>query len=187
MADNRIHFALVCAARGCPRLRNEAYSAKFHDRQLTDNAIEFFSDRTRFRIAYLTGKVKISPILKWYEEDFGNNHYDVLSSVFPYLSAEHRHWLATHPGWTLSHLGYDWGLNDGCPTLSIALGKIPYRAYSRISPFIRPLLPSSDSTTTTIDDTITSNSDIAFNDQQPYTEPESPPPLPDFDLSADPF
>ncbi|MEP3479919.1 MAG: DUF547 domain-containing protein [Fuerstiella sp.] len=191
MGDNRIHFALVCAARGCPRLRNEAYYANFLDRQLSDNAVEFFSDRSRFHIAHLTGKVKISPILKWYQEDFGNNDYDVVSSVFPYLPAEHRHWLATHPGWTLSHLGYDWGLNDGCPTLPIALGKIPYRAYSRISPFISPLLPSNDRATTTSDsttsDSTTQNADTTIRNQQPLFEPEFPPPLPDLDLSADAF
>ncbi|MEO8269711.1 MAG: DUF547 domain-containing protein [Aureliella sp.] len=27
MGDPRIHFALVCAARGCPRLQNRAYTA----------------------------------------------------------------------------------------------------------------------------------------------------------------
>lgn len=34
--DPRVHFPLVCAARFCPRLRNEAYTATFLDEQLDD-------------------------------------------------------------------------------------------------------------------------------------------------------
>lgn len=144
MGDPRIHFALVCAARGCPRLRNEAYQAHCLDEQLNDNAMEFFSDRNRFHISPLTKKVKISPILKWYREDFGQTDYQVVTTVFRFLPQEDRCWLASHPGWKLDHLGYDWGLNDGCPTLSVGLGRMPYRAYSKISPLIAPLLPQSE-------------------------------------------
>jgi Protein of unknown function, DUF547 len=141
LGDPRIHFALVCAARGCPRLRNEAYTARCVDQQLTDNAIEFFSDRTRFHISKLSGKVRISPILKWYRGDFGATDYQVVSTVFRYLPADDRCWLATNPGWRLVHLGYDWGLNDGCPTFFIASGKVGYSAYAKISPMIAPLMP----------------------------------------------
>ncbi len=144
MGDPRIHFALVCAARGCPRLRNEAFQAHCLDGQLNDNAIEFFSDRNRFHISRLTKKVKISPILKWYREDFGQTDYQVVTTVFRFLPHEDRCWLASHPGWKLDHLGYDWGLNDGCPALSVGMGRIPYRAWSKISPMIAPLMPQSD-------------------------------------------
>lgn len=180
MGDARIHFALVCAARGCPRLRNEAYFGPRVDRQLTDNSIEFFSDRSRFHISQVTGKVKISPILKWYREDFGSTDYAVVSAVFPYLPKEDRCWLAASPGWKLSYLGYDWGLNDGCPTLPIALGKLPYRAYSKISPFIAPLIPPKP------EDVSTSNSEPTLNqfnnDQALYSPPPNIEVIPDQDL-----
>ena len=51
LGDPRIHFALVCAAKGCPRLRNRAYTADQLHFQLEDNAREFFSDRNRFHIS----------------------------------------------------------------------------------------------------------------------------------------
>lgn len=113
--DARIHFALACATRGYPRLRNEAYVTKLVDQQLTDNAIELFSDRTRFNISRLTGKVEMSPILKWYREEFGSTDHEIVSSVLRYLPTEHGCWLTTHPGWTLSQLGCNWGAKRRLP------------------------------------------------------------------------
>lgn len=145
MRDPRIHFTLVCAARGCPRLRNEAYAAGQIDWQLTDDAKEFFSRRQRFHISKLTGTVKISPILKWYREDFGRYDREVIAAVYPFLPERDRRWLATHSRWKLNYLGYDWGLNDRCPTLSVSLGRIPHSLYAQVSPLIAPLLPKSRS------------------------------------------
>ncbi|MCA9061744.1 MAG: DUF547 domain-containing protein [Planctomycetaceae bacterium] len=140
LGDLRIHFALVCAAKGCPRLRNHAYTAEMLHAQLDDNAREFFSDRNRFHVSRLTRTVKMSPILKWYREDFGQTDYDVVSSVFPYLPAEDRQWLSCHPGWKFEYQGYNWGLNDQCPTLGVALAAGPYKAWSKMSPKVEPLL-----------------------------------------------
>ena len=36
--DPRVHFALVCAAKGCPRLNREAYVDNMLDAQLTVQA-----------------------------------------------------------------------------------------------------------------------------------------------------
>jgi len=43
MDEPRIHFAIVCASIGCPRLLNKAYASDRIDNQLTTNAIDFFS------------------------------------------------------------------------------------------------------------------------------------------------
>lgn len=142
MNDPRIHFALVCGARGCPRLRNEAYLTEHLNWQLDDNAFEFFAHRDRFHISRLKGEVKISPILKWYGEDFGQNDYEIINRVFVWLPARDREWLSSHPGWKMTHLGYDWGLNDLCPTVSVRVGRMPYRMYSKVSPLLAPILES---------------------------------------------
>ena len=42
--DPRIHFALVCAAMSCPRLRNEAYAAARLDAQLDDQGRDFLGN-----------------------------------------------------------------------------------------------------------------------------------------------
>jgi len=141
LGDPRIHFALVCAARGCPRLRNEAYRPEFIDLQLTDNAVHFFSSRERFRLSRHGNKVLVSPILKWYGEDFGADPNQLMATIFSWLPAEDRQWLATHPGWTLDYLGYDWGLNDRCPTFSVAAGRIPFDIAQHWGPLVRRLMP----------------------------------------------
>ena len=43
MNEPRIHFAIVCASIGCPRLLNEAYVPQKLEQQLATNSTDFFS------------------------------------------------------------------------------------------------------------------------------------------------
>ena len=45
--DPRCQFALVCASKGCPSLRSEAYEGSFLDRHLDDQAMLFVVDPFR--------------------------------------------------------------------------------------------------------------------------------------------
>lgn len=149
LGDYRIHFALVCAAKGCPRLLNRAYSASTVDSQLTLNAMEFFACPTHFRLCKLTGCVKVSPILKWYREDFGETDAEVLATIYPHLPAEAQKYIACHPQTCVKYLGYDWGLNDRCPGPHLALGGFAYTAYAKVSPVlqsVRAVLPARNDT-----------------------------------------
>ncbi|SOE21011.1 Protein of unknown function, DUF547 [Spirosomataceae bacterium TFI 002] len=65
--DPRYHFALVCAAESCPRLRNEAYTAKKLDKQLDEQG-EAFMNSDKNQIS--EDGVKISPLFDWYKKDF---------------------------------------------------------------------------------------------------------------------
>ena len=66
--DPRIHFAVNCASIGCPALREEAYTAKKLEQQLTEQTTRFLTDTTR---NYIKGdKLYLSSIFKWYREDF---------------------------------------------------------------------------------------------------------------------
>ncbi len=140
LGDPRIHFALVCAARGCPRLRNRAYTADALHWQLDDNAREFFSSHARFHISRITRTVQMSPILEWYRDDFGQTDHDVVATVFAYLPQRDRLWLSQHCNWKFKYLGYDWSLNDQCPAVGVKLAAIPYRAYSIASPALKPFM-----------------------------------------------
>jgi hypothetical protein len=142
LGEPRIHFALVCAAKGCPRLRNEAYTAERLEGQLADNTADFFARRSRFRIHRLGQTVKASPILGWYRDDFGESDAAVLAAVFEYLPARHQQWLAGHPCARIKHMGYNWGLNDRCPTFGIWLGRIPFALYALFEPLTRPVVKS---------------------------------------------
>ncbi|MCI0459445.1 MAG: DUF547 domain-containing protein [Gemmataceae bacterium] len=139
LRESRIHFALVCAAKSCPRLRNEAYLACRLEQQLTDNGLDFFACRGRFRVCRLTGTVHLSPILKWYGKDFGNDEQAVVVAVLPFLPCEAREWLLGHACWKVKYLGYDWGLNDQCPTACVRLGGVGYSVYAKAEPRARLL------------------------------------------------
>jgi hypothetical protein len=111
MGEPRIHFAIVCASIGCPRLLNEAYTAERLDVQLTANARAFFRDPTKFRADRKNARVHVSPILKWFAEDFGPDTAAQLRAITPYLPREAQS-LGRSGTIRVSYLRYDWGLND---------------------------------------------------------------------------
>ncbi|MBC7780184.1 MAG: DUF547 domain-containing protein [Proteobacteria bacterium] len=117
--DPRIHVAVVCAAVGCPMLRNEAFVAERLDEQFDDSLRRFLSDRTRNRFDAATGTLAVSKIFDWYRKDFelGHKGYGTLQTVF----TRHAEVLGTTPQaqadlragrYKLTYLDYDWTLND---------------------------------------------------------------------------
>lgn len=109
MREPRIHFAIVCASVGCPRLRNEAYTASRLEEQLSDNATDFFSRSQNFRASGST--LYFSSILEWFEEDFGSSHTRRMTYLMPYLPKSARS-IATASGTRVAYLDYNWNLND---------------------------------------------------------------------------
>jgi len=66
--EPRIHFAVNCAAVGCPALSDHAYSGATLDEELDRNARQFLKDRSR---NYELGNdLYVYPIFRWYWEDF---------------------------------------------------------------------------------------------------------------------
>ncbi len=120
----RVHYAVNCASIGCPALREEAFTADQLDRQLEEQAVRFLSDRSRNRFA--GGKLEVSMIFKWFSEDWerGYTGFDgktaAITSREQYF-ARYAKVLADTPAdqqkildgkAALSHLDYDWSLND---------------------------------------------------------------------------
>ncbi|RMD84464.1 MAG: DUF547 domain-containing protein, partial [Lentisphaerae bacterium] len=103
--EPRIHLALVCAARGCPPLRSEAYRASRLDAQLDDQAQRYFSMPTGLQIDNNRRKVLVSKIFKWYSEDFES----VRAFIRRYVKPELQHAVTTYD---LDYLAYDWRLNE---------------------------------------------------------------------------
>ncbi len=111
MGEPRIHFAIVCASIGCPRLLNEAYTTEKVDDQLTLNAQAFFADPTKFKADPRSGTIQISPILSWFASDFGEDAAAQMKTIAPYVPTAAQG-LAKSGRARLSYLDYDWGLND---------------------------------------------------------------------------
>ena len=98
--EPRIHFALVCAAKSCPPLPNEAFTAQNLDQLLTQRTRNFINDEER----NVTQEevVRVSPLFDWYGQDFG----DVKAYLNKYLVTD------IPASKELSFLDYDWSLND---------------------------------------------------------------------------
>ena len=78
MGDARIHFALVCAAKGCPPLRSEAYSASKLDAQLNDQGKAFLRVGNGQSFDANKKQAAVSRLFKWYAGDFGKTHKEMI-------------------------------------------------------------------------------------------------------------
>jgi len=106
--EPRIHFALVCAARSCPRLRTEAYRAADLDLQLEDQGRVFLHDPSKNRVDTAAKTLHLSPIFDWFEDDFVAAAGSLPAFVAPYLDD-----VGTPVnGFAVRFLDYDWALND---------------------------------------------------------------------------
>ncbi len=66
--DARVHFAVNCAAVGCPPLRKEIYTADNLETMLVDNTRRAFNTERHLRVEGNT--LYLTELFKWYEEDF---------------------------------------------------------------------------------------------------------------------
>ncbi|MBS1985406.1 MAG: DUF547 domain-containing protein [Bdellovibrionales bacterium] len=112
LSDPRIHFAIVCGARGCPRLRDEAYEAERLEEQLEQNARNFFADVNKLTVDEQRKELRLSPILEWYATDFGaSSSDDILQSITPWLPNDARKFTKGQKMRVIFN-DYDWTLND---------------------------------------------------------------------------
>lgn len=112
LGEPRIHFAIVCASRSCPRLLNEAYTADKLDAQLTTNSKAFFANFGNFRFDSARRQMRLSSILKWYGDDFGSGQAAQLKTLASYLPTGQAYEAAVANAVSVTYLDYDWGLND---------------------------------------------------------------------------
>lgn len=69
-ADPRIHAALNCASRGCPRLPRKAFEPATLDEELDAAMREFVSEERNVRVDTAARTVTLSRIFDWFESDF---------------------------------------------------------------------------------------------------------------------
>lgn len=112
MGEPRIHFAIVCASIGCPRLLNEAYVPDRIDDQLTLNAKDFFSRQQNFRHDAAKNRFYLSSIMNWFAEDFGSDQASVLNRIANWLPGQAAATAASRNAVSVSYLDYDWNLNS---------------------------------------------------------------------------
>ena len=109
--EPRIHFALVCAAVGCPPLRREAYRAERLDQQLAEQARYCHAHPRWLRYEPGADTVALTRLYKWYGGDFRAAAGGVLAFAARYDRALRRRLERGGPP-EIRWLPYDWGLND---------------------------------------------------------------------------
>ncbi|MEN1682238.1 MAG: DUF547 domain-containing protein [Planctomycetota bacterium] len=110
--EPRIHFAIVCASIGCPRLLNEAYVPQRLDEQLTRNAQDFFAQRQNFQVDRGSNTVRLSSILSWFGSDFGAGKQAQLQAIRPWLPSDEARAFVSQARVRVDYLDYDWGINE---------------------------------------------------------------------------
>ncbi len=109
--EPRIHWALVCAAVGCPPLRAEAYTAAKLEKQLADQAKYVHSHDKWYRLDQADNTVYLTQLYNWYGGDFEQ----VAGSVLKYVSQydpELKQILSEGQPPKVRWLDYDWSLNS---------------------------------------------------------------------------
>jgi hypothetical protein len=110
--EPRIHFALVCAALGCPPLRSEAYVAERLETQLDNQARVFLLESPeKNRVDLEKRTVWVSPILVWYKEDFGGSDEALGRYLARYWPEGPERQLLLSGDFELRETEYDWALN----------------------------------------------------------------------------
>jgi hypothetical protein len=117
--DPRIHFALNCASRGCPRLPQTPFQATELDAQLDREARAFVAEPRNVRIDEAERVVYLSSIFDWYRSDFLEwlaEHSPgatptLLAYVTRYATAEQASALGRAADYEVRFVPYDWGLN----------------------------------------------------------------------------
>ncbi len=112
--EPRIHFALVCAAMGCPPLRSEAYTGDKLEAQLAEQAVAFLRESpAKNRVDLKEGVVYLSPILaEWYPEDFGGTPAALGAYVAGFYPEGPEKELLVGGRFKLVATDYDWTLNS---------------------------------------------------------------------------
>ncbi|MBI4054879.1 MAG: DUF547 domain-containing protein [Elusimicrobia bacterium] len=105
--EPRIHFALVCASLGCPKLQPKPFEASRLEQQLEQAAREFIQDPKKAHWESRRRILRLSPIFSWFGEDFGNPQHFILR----YLPEEPQRRLS-RGAWKIEWLEYDWSLNE---------------------------------------------------------------------------
>ena len=102
--EKRIHFALVCGAMSCPRLRNEAYTPEKLDAQLNDQGDEFLNNPAKNKID--PKKSELSKYFDWYKGDWKDDDKSIVYWVNKYAKTK------INEDTDISYVDYNWALNE---------------------------------------------------------------------------
>jgi hypothetical protein len=116
--EPRIHFAIVCASRSCPKLRTRAFLPDRLEEQLDQAARAFVNDPSRNRFDRAQKVAELSMIFKWFRSDFEAVAGSLPAYVSRYLTDPDVAQDLAAGRYRVTFLEYDWRLN-GPPPLAV--------------------------------------------------------------------
>ncbi len=108
-ADPRVHYAVNCAAIGCPNLRPRAWRPETLGAAL-ESAARDFVNHPRGVTLQADGSLVVSSIYHWFEEDFGGSEAGVIAHLRRYAAPPLA--VALGDRARIADHRYDWALND---------------------------------------------------------------------------
>ena len=103
--DPRLHFVLVCAAKGCPKIANFAYLPDQLEAQVEERTRLALNDPEFIRVNESAKKAELSEIFTWYKQDFQKNGNTVLDFINQYRTQK-------LDDYQIGSYTYDWTLNS---------------------------------------------------------------------------
>lgn len=111
--DERIHWALVCGAFGCPRLLQRPYRATTLDETLAAQSREFLSQRRGLQLDREADTLYLSSYFNWYANDFTAVAGTVIDYALRHAPDDVVEYVrANREGLRVRIMGYDWTLNE---------------------------------------------------------------------------
>ncbi|MEZ4920767.1 MAG: DUF547 domain-containing protein [Saprospiraceae bacterium] len=98
--DARIHFAVNCAAKSCPPLWNQAFTAENLNSALDRRARQFINNSQYNKLS--GSSISVSKIFEWYAGDFG----DLIAYLNTYASTP------VDSNARIQYMEYNWDLNN---------------------------------------------------------------------------
>lgn len=106
LGDPRVHFALNCMVRSCPRLPRVPFVAEHLDDQLEAEARRFLTDPRNVQLDPPLGTVRLNAILEFYTRDFLARAPSLIAYVNRYRDEK------IPDGYRVRFTPYDWTLNQ---------------------------------------------------------------------------
>ena len=105
LGDPRVHFALNCMVKSCPRLPREPFESERLEAQLEAATREFLNDKRGVELFPPRRVARMSMILNWYEKDFLVKAPNLAAYVDRYRPEP------IPAGYEIEFIEYDWALN----------------------------------------------------------------------------
>ena len=114
-ADARYHFALNCAARGCPVMANHAYRPEQLEEQLDIQTRHALNNVQFIQVDDDEKQVRLSQLFVWYRKDLAPSKQEAINWINQYRQ------IPIPADYKVSFYDYDWTLNslDSVPLAKI--------------------------------------------------------------------